>query len=353
MHDEDHVDLSRPVAFHASRPSAGGARHDAPSPHATDAQHGEAGRLRALVHGHAAIMLVIDPGTGRIVDANEAAAEFYGWSIDALRQMRIQQINQLSPGEIAAAMAHAVSARGVSFEFRHRLADGSVRDVEVFSNPVAVDGSALLYSIIHDVGDRKRAEAALRRHEENLMHAEAFAKFGHWEVSLHDGIVRASHGAAQIYGFSELQQRLEDVQACVVSSDRPRLDDALRQLLEHDVPYDQEFWIRRVSDGVSVAVHSRAELDRARQKVFGVVQDITDRKRVETERETLIEELQHAIDHIRTLKGILPICASCKKVRDDEGYWQQVESYLAEHTDVQFSHGICPDCIRRHYPTML
>ena len=69
--------------------------------------------------------------------------------------------------------------------------------------------------------------------------------------------------------------------------------------------------------------------------------------------QTLIEELQHAIDHIRTLKGILPICASCKKVRDDEGYWQQVESYQAEHTDVQFSHGICPDCIRRHYPTML
>ncbi len=59
---------------------------------------------------------------------------------------------------------------------------------------------------------------------------------------------------------------------------------------------------------------------------------------------------QHAIDHIRTLKGILPICASCKKARDDEGYWQQVEVYIQEHTDVGFSHGVCPDCIRRLYP---
>ena len=62
-----------------------------------------------------------------------------------------------------------------------------------------------------------------------------------------------------------------------------------------------------------------------------------------------IEELRAALDQIKTLRGILPICASCKKVRDDQGYWSQVESYISEHTEAQFSHGICPECMKKLY----
>jgi len=72
--------------------------------------------------------------------------------------------------------------------------------------------------------------------------------------------------------------------------------------------------------------------------------------RAERERDRLIQELQAAMASIKTLKGLLPICASCKKIRNDKGYWQQVESYLAEHSEVQFSHGICPDCMVKLYP---
>ena len=63
-----------------------------------------------------------------------------------------------------------------------------------------------------------------------------------------------------------------------------------------------------------------------------------------------IEELQEALEHIRTLQGILPICSFCKKIRDDQGYWRQVEVYVRDHSDADFSHGICPDCMKRHYP---
>jgi hypothetical protein len=83
--------------------------------------------------------------------------------------------------------------------------------------------------------------------------------------------------------------------------------------------------------------------------VFGVVQDITERQLIEEERELLIEELQHAIEQVRTLKGIVPICTACKKIRDDRGYWEQVEAYVARHTDAQFSHGICPECAKKLY----
>ena len=65
-----------------------------------------------------------------------------------------------------------------------------------------------------------------------------------------------------------------------------------------------------------------------------------------------IEELGQALEEIKTLRGILPICANCKKIRDDHGYWQQVEVYVHDHTDAQFSHGLCPECIHKLYPDM-
>jgi PAS domain S-box-containing protein len=81
-----------------------------------------------------------------------------------------------------------------------------------------------------------------------------------------------------------------------------------------------------------------------------VVRDVTERNKISEEREKLIKELQNALAKVRTLSGLLPICSSCKKIRDDSGYWKQVEEYLALETDVQFSHGICPDCLERLYP---
>lgn len=78
--------------------------------------------------------------------------------------------------------------------------------------------------------------------------------------------------------------------------------------------------------------------------------DITEEKKLSEEREGLIRQLQESLDTIKTLRGILPICAACKKIRDDEGYWNQIEAYIRDHTGYQFSHGICPDCARKLYP---
>ncbi len=86
------------------------------------------------------------------------------------------------------------------------------------------------------------------------------------------------------------------------------------------------------------------------QQMGGIAFDITERKSAELEREHLVTELQEALAQVKTLKGFLPICAHCKNIRDDEGYWQQIESYLYEHSNVEFSHGICPDCLVSAYP---
>lgn len=76
-----------------------------------------------------------------------------------------------------------------------------------------------------------------------------------------------------------------------------------------------------------------------------------ERKRLEREKEKLIDELTAALAKVKTLSGMLPICASCKKIRDDEGYWHQIESYISEHSETEFSHGLCPDCMTRIYPS--
>jgi len=80
------------------------------------------------------------------------------------------------------------------------------------------------------------------------------------------------------------------------------------------------------------------------EKLRGFMLDITARKKAEEERERLITELQEAIQNIKALKGLLPICAWCKKIRNDSGYWQQVELYIQDHSDARFTHGMCPEC---------
>src|SRR5712691_130967 len=85
---------------------------------------------------------------------------------------------------------------------------------------------------------------------------------------------------------------------------------------------------------------------------IGIALDITEQKELEEQRERLIEELRNALTHIKTLRGLLPICAACKKIRDDRGYWTQIEQYIRAHSEAEFTHGICPECVKKLYPEL-
>jgi PAS domain S-box-containing protein len=180
--------------------------------------------FRSLFENNASIMLLIDAGTGRIVDANARACRYYGHDRERLLEMSIQDINTLSEREVLEEITRARVEERTFFEFRHRLADGSIRDVEVYSGPITVRGKPHLCSVVHDV---------------------------------------------------------------------------------------------------------------------------TKRRSMERERERLIEELRVALSEVKTLRGLLPICASCKKIRDDRGHWEQLERYVDEHSEATFSHGLCPECAAR------
>ncbi len=115
-------------------------------------------RFRSLFEEHSAVKLLIDPFSGSIVDANKAAATFYGWSVEELRKMLIQEINTSSPEKVKGEMNNARSTGKNKFSFRHCRANGSIRDVEVLSSKIEIAGKDLLYSIIYDNTERNRYE---------------------------------------------------------------------------------------------------------------------------------------------------------------------------------------------------
>jgi len=84
--------------------------------------------------------------------------------------------------------------------------------------------------------------------------------------------------------------------------------------------------------------------DTHRQVIYGIARDITERRQAEQEREALVRSLETALAEVKQLRGLFPICSYCKRIRDDQNYWRSVEDYLATHTDLRFTHGICPSC---------
>jgi PAS domain S-box-containing protein len=127
-------------------------------------------RYNALFASNCMPMLLVDPADGRIVDANIRAIDFYGWDFAAITSKLISDINVLSPAEIRAEMANAVSAKRSYFDFRHRLANGEVRNVEVFSSPLSFDGQTYLISAVHDITRRRKLEEQLHQSQSLLQH---------------------------------------------------------------------------------------------------------------------------------------------------------------------------------------
>ncbi len=163
-------------------------------------------RFRTLFEGHQDIMLIIEPESGNIIDANPAAAAFYGYSREALRKMNIQEINQSPADEVKEQRMKAALNNQTRFIFPHRLANGQVRTVEAHASPVIIAQQPVLFSIIHDVTDRKRAEEALKKSEEEyrLLFSSIDEGFCVVEVLFDD------NGKAVDYRFLEMNPAFEE-----------------------------------------------------------------------------------------------------------------------------------------------
>ncbi len=121
---------------------------------------------------------------------------------------------------------------------------------------------------------------------------------------------------------------------------------------KYGVVKDEEFQLQR-KDGskIDISLNVSAIRDPDGKPIYSrsIFRDITERKQVEAQREKLLQDLKNTLSQVKILSGLLPICSSCKKIRDDKGYWNQLESYIRDHSEVDFSHSICPECSDKLY----
>jgi len=169
-----------------------------------------------------------------------------------------------------------------------------------------------------------------------------------------DGIITTwNAGARQLFGYTEAEALGRSVFIIIPEFLRASTLEIFENL-RNGKPIEHFETVRLRNDGVPMDVYlTISPIKGADGRLMGassIAYDITERKKIEDERTKMIKELNETLSKVRTLSGLLPICASCKKIRDDQGYWQKLETFVHEHSNAEFSHSICPDCMENLYP---
>lgn len=203
-----------------------------------------------------------------------------------------------------------------------------------------------------EIVQRKKIEEELHKNKSLLDATGQMARVGGWELDAETLEVTWTEETYRIHEVPlDCKPPLGETINFYHPDDQIRLTQVLQRALEHGDPYDIEvrlitakgnhLWTRSICQPEIVNGKT--------VKLRGAFQDITEQKRAEEEREKLVSDLQQAVQEIKTLEGIVPICSYCKNIRDDKGYWNRLESYIETHSDASFSHSICPDCEEKYF----
>jgi len=203
-----------------------------------------------------------------------------------------------------------------------------------------------------EISERKRAESVLKESEEKYNQFFKTSRDCVFITSKSGSWIDLNDAAVELFGYSS-QEELRQVKIPDTYVDQEERLKHMRIIAERG--YTKEFPVdlRRKDGSVRHTLITSVPRYDAENNVIGfqgTIRDVTERKQAEEEREKLILELREALSKIKTLSGMLPICSSCKKIRDDKGYWNQIESYIMHHSEAEFSHSICPECAKILYP---
>ncbi len=254
----------------------------------TEAVQRSEARFRHFFEKNKSVMLLIEPATGAIIEANLAAASYYGYAQQHLVDMNISDINTLSPEEVALERQHALHDERNYFNFCHRLASGEIRDVEVYSTPVDASGRPLLFSVIHDVTQRKQQEAALRRANTHLSMAQDAAHAGFWDWDIGSGKLSWTPEFFRLFGLdaATTEASFDTWRATLHPEDLHAAEARISTALRDHLPLTNEYrivlptgetrWIYAVGD---------TSYDEQNQplRMVGLCVDFTERKIAELE----------------------------------------------------------------------
>ena len=324
-----------------------------PSPDICDEQ------FRALLEFAPDAMLIADRH-GVIVQANSAAMTIFGYSqaeltglnIDRLMPARFRRKHASLRTDYMAAPKRR--PMGCGLELLGLRKNGEEFPVEVSLNQFKMGKKTMVISAIRDMTGHRNAELQLHATLKELSDFKA-ALDEHSILAITDPQGRITYANDKFCAISQYSREE------LIGQDHRIINSGY-----HPKEFMREMWktitagrvwkgeVRnRAKDGTFYWVHATIvpfldEVGKPLQYV-AIRTEITDRKRAEEDRERLIQELQEALAEVKKLSGFLPICACCKKIRDDSGYWNQIENYISEHSEAVFSHGYCPECALRVY----
>ena len=205
-----------------------------------------------------------------------------------------------------------------------------------------------------DITQRKSIEEVLRESEERFRRVFENGPIGMIMAGPDFRILRANSSICRMSGYAEQELAGQNMEAFTYPEDREKTSVLLGQLMRGEIPlFQMEKRCLNKAGEVLWANLTTTTIRNYRGEVLYLlcmIEDISSRKFAEEERERLIRDLRDAMARVKTLTGLLPMCAWCRKVRDDKGYWKKVEAYIEEYSGASFTHGICPDCLEKYDP---
>jgi PAS domain S-box-containing protein len=257
-------------------------------------------RYKSLFQNNLSVILLVNPVSGEIKDANMAACNYYGWSHTELCKKNISDINTLPKAKIIAAIKKANNEKLTHFYFKHRLASGEIRDVEIYSAIIKFTDSSVLYSIVHDITDRKQAEERIIESESLLRESQEVAHIGSYSCDLRSKTWKATPELLNIFGVDETYPNTLDSWIESVHPDfkKKLINDLFFKDIEKKI-YQHQYKIIRINDKVERWVQGTGffEFDNnnKRIKLIGTIQDITKRKVAELALTNLNLELENKV----------------------------------------------------------
>ena len=239
-------------------------------------------RYKSLFLANHSVMLLIDPETGAIKDANIAACNFYGWTNAEMCRKNISDINPLSKSEMRAEMQKAKEEKRNHFFFKHRLASGEIREVEVYSGPITFGNSTLLYSMVHDITERRIVEEKLKNSEEKYRSLIESINEVVYEIS-NTGIIKyVSPSVVRVLGFTPNEVIGTNIISYIHEDDRYTIKERIGQLSERDYSYMEYRYVNKSGEIRWVRSSTIAIIENGNTiGGTGTLSDITERKTIE------------------------------------------------------------------------
>ena len=284
---------------------------------------------------------------GYCIDANQTATQMFGYQHDELIGLFG---NDLIAAESKALARHyLLSGYEEPYEAVARRKDGSTFFAEIRGKMIDYKGQMVRVTVIHDIDKSKRSQLALRDSEEKYRLLFEQSRDAITITTAKGLFLDVNQAFSQMMGYSHKElMAMNAEQLWADPADRQRWQQKIQRegsLVDYECRQ-----ITKDGKAIDLLLTTTARPYKNNQIVYQtILRDISVQKRTAQERENLINNLKQALAEVKTLQGFIPICASCKKIRDDKGYWNQIESYIREHSDAEFSHGICPECAVRLY----